>query len=47
MLLKEELHHAYRLIKLNNKIDEHKANVVDDFDLLKEYALANKKHANI
>ena len=34
---------AYRLIKLNNKIDEHKANVVDDFDLLKEYALANKK----
>ena len=34
---------AYRLIKLNNKINEHKANVVDDFDLLKEYALANKK----
>ena len=34
---------AYRLIKLNNKIDEHKANAVDDFDLLKEYALANKK----
>ena len=34
---------AYRLIKLNNKIDEHKANVVDDFDLLKEYALTNKK----
>ena len=34
---------AYRLVKLNNKIDEHKANVVDDFDLLKEYALANKK----
>ena len=34
---------AFRLIKLNNKIDEHKANVVDDFDLLKEYAHGNKK----
>lgn len=36
---------AYRLIKLNNKIEEHKANIVDDFDLLKEYALSNKKQS--
>ena len=34
---------AYRLIKLNKRIDEHKANIIDDFDLLKEFALANKK----
>ena len=36
---------AYRLIKLNNKIEEHKANIVYDFDLLKEYALSNKKQS--
>ena len=34
---------AYRLIKLNKSIDQHKANIVDDFDLLKDFALANKK----
>ena len=36
---------AYRLVKLNNKIEEHKANIVDDFDLLKEYALSNRKQS--
>lgn len=36
---------AYRLVKLKNKIEEHKANIVDDFDLLKEYALSNKKQS--
>lgn len=36
---------TYRLVKLNNKIEEHKANIVDDFDLLKEYALSNKKQS--
>ena len=36
---------AYRLVKLNNKIEEHKANIVDDFDLLKDYALYNKKQS--
>ena len=36
---------AYRLVKLNNKIEEHRANIVDDFDLLKEYALSNKKQS--
>ena len=36
---------AYRLVRLNNKIEEHKANIVDDFDLLKEYALSNKKQS--
>ena len=34
---------AYRVIRLNNKIESHKANVSDDFDKLKEYALVNKK----
>ena len=33
----------FRLIKLNKRIDEHKANIIDDFDLLKEFALTNKK----
>ena len=34
---------AYRIIKLNRRIAEHKANIFDDFDLLKDFALANKK----
>ena len=38
---------AYRIIKLNNRIDEHKANIADDFDKLKEYALVNKKQSVI
>ena len=38
---------AYRVIRLNNKIESHKANVSDDFDKLKEYALVNKKQTII
>ena len=38
---------AYRVIRLNNKIESHKANVSDDFDKLKEYALVNKKQTVI
>ena len=38
---------AYRVIRLNNKIESHKANVTDDFDKLKEYALVNKKQTII
>tara|TARA_B110000196_G_scaffold108655_1_gene94174 strand:+ start:1404 stop:2735 length:1332 start_codon:yes stop_codon:yes gene_type:complete len=34
---------AYRIVRLNNKLDEHKANIANDFDTLKDYALANKK----
>ena len=34
---------AYRIVRVNNKIDEHKANIANDFDTLKDYALANKK----
>tara|TARA_B100001057_G_scaffold67133_1_gene60848 strand:- start:3842 stop:5170 length:1329 start_codon:yes stop_codon:yes gene_type:complete len=34
---------AYRLLKIKSKKLEHRANVIDDFDLLKENALANKK----
>ena len=34
---------AYRLIRLNNLILEHKANIANDFDVLKEYALVDKK----
>ena len=38
---------AYRLIRLNNLIEEHKANVTNDFDVLKEYALVDKKQKQI
>jgi len=38
---------AYRVIRLNNKIESHKANVTDDFDKLKEYALVSKKQTVI
>ncbi|MDG2139116.1 MAG: peptidylprolyl isomerase [Flavobacteriales bacterium] len=34
---------AYRIIRLNSRIVEHKANIVDDFDVLKEYALSDKR----
>jgi len=34
---------AYRLIRLNNLILEHEANLANDFDVLKEYALVDKK----
>ena len=38
---------AYRLIRLNNMVEEHKANVTNDFDVLKEYALLDKKQKYI
>jgi len=38
---------AYRIIRLNSRIVEHKANIVDDFDVLKEYALSDKKQKTI
>ena len=38
---------AYRLIRLNNMVDEHMANVTNDFDVLKEYALVDKKQKYI
>ena len=38
---------AYRIIRLNNRIESHNANITDDFDKLKEYALVNKKQSVI
>ena len=38
---------AYRLIRLNNMVEEHKANVTDDFDVIKGYALSDKKQKYI
>jgi len=38
---------AYRLIRLNNLIEEHKANITNDFDVLKGYALSDKKQKYI
>ena len=38
---------AYRLIRLNNMVEEHKANVTNDFDVIKGYALSDKKQKYI
>ena len=38
---------AYRLIRLNNLVEEHKANVTNDFDVIKGYALSDKKQKYI
>ena len=38
---------AYRLIRLNNLVQEHKANITNDFDVLKGYALSDKKQKYI
>ena len=38
---------AYRLIRLNNLVEEHNANVTNDFDVLKGYALSDKKQKYI
>ena len=38
---------AYRLIRLNNLVEEHKANITHDFDVLKGYALSDKKQKYI
>jgi len=34
---------AYRIVRLNNHLDEHRANLAQDYDLIKSYALQNKK----
>ena len=38
---------AYRLIRLNSLVEEHKANITNDFDVLKGYALSDKKQKYI
>tara|TARA_B100001758_G_scaffold81904_1_gene69637 strand:- start:45893 stop:47212 length:1320 start_codon:yes stop_codon:yes gene_type:complete len=34
---------AYRIIRVNTKIEEHKANIVDDFSMIKDFAINIKK----
>jgi len=34
---------AYRVLRVNNRIHEHKANLVDDFSMIKEFAINLKK----
>ena len=34
---------AYRIVRVNNRIHEHKANLVDDFSMIKEFAINLKK----
>jgi peptidyl-prolyl cis-trans isomerase SurA len=38
---------AYRILKLNKKIDEHKANLVDDFSMIKDFAINIKKQEEL
>ena len=35
---------AYRLIYLQEKVAEHKANIVEDYDMIQNAALENKKY---
>ena len=34
---------AYRILKVNKKIEEHKANLIDDFTIIKDFTLNAKK----
>ena len=38
---------AYRVVKLNNKIEAHTANLVDDFSMIKDFAVNIKKQNKI
>lgn len=38
---------AYRILRLNKKIDSHIANLVDDFSIIKEFAIKIKQQAEI
>ena len=38
---------AYRILKLNKRIEEHKANLVDDFSMIKDFAINIKKQAEL
>ena len=34
---------AYRILRLNKRTEQHKANLVDDFEKIKEYSISSKK----
>ena len=38
---------AYRILKLNKRIEEHKANIVDDFSMIKDFAINIKKQEEL
>ena len=38
---------AYRILKLNKRIEEHKANLVDDFSMIKDFAINIKKQVEL
>ena len=38
---------AYRILRLNKRKEEHKANLVDDFEKIKEYAINTKKQTTL
>ena len=39
----EDENKAYRILRLNSRSEEHKANLVDDFAKIKEYSINTKK----
>ena len=38
---------AYRILRLNKRTDQHKANLVDDFEKIKEYSINSKKQVTL
>ena len=38
---------AYRILKLNKRIEEHKANLVDDFSMIKDFSINIKKQEEL
>ena len=39
----EDGNYAYRILKINKKIDTHMANLIDDYTIIKDYAINEKK----
>ena len=38
---------AYRILKLNKRIDEHKANLIDDFSIIKDLLINARKQEKL
>jgi peptidyl-prolyl cis-trans isomerase SurA len=46
-MLSDEGKQAYRLVKLINRVEPHRANLQDDYDLIQQLALQRKQHEAI
>ena len=43
----QDEHKAYRILRLNKRVETHKANLVDDFSKIKEYSINAKKQETL